>query len=447
MSNALNLMLLSTGIPTTEILNICAGQPATDEQQRLLYAAFTLIVQKDLEEILIPLNCQTKGLFTLADLLDPKKLFPNSYQTLTFPIYNSDTTGPTNSKTYYLIYKDDAPANIDTYDLGARLRAYLPNDLAFVCAAFRITMMQIKNIHSMDIEKFSQVVTHLEPISDLNVGGTNVPTDITTANIAKSYVAMGTNNDGTYSMCDFFGCITSLHYDWITIRELILATESPALSSIYQQMFYLLDGDGPFNTQLQTLINNANAELSFILANSETATELNTLYAEFGHYLDREQTAREGVLRDTANLKGNVNDIIGFLQNIGTYAQSTEEKGPALVLEDIADLNTLGGNSLIASMREARNALKLGLTGAMLENIVNNDALVLPPITGTMSSLGLPIVTGAPTVPGSLAGSPETTLIPPNLSIFNTPSNTKAVIFPDAAVSQVITCNCDCWLP
>jgi hypothetical protein len=35
--------------------------------------------------------------------LNPKKLFPNSYQSLTVPVYNT-TQAVTNSKTYYPIY-------------------------------------------------------------------------------------------------------------------------------------------------------------------------------------------------------------------------------------------------------------------------------------------------------------------------------------------------------
>jgi len=35
--------------------------------------------------------------------LNPKKLFPNSYQSLTVPVYNT-TQSVTNSKTYYPIY-------------------------------------------------------------------------------------------------------------------------------------------------------------------------------------------------------------------------------------------------------------------------------------------------------------------------------------------------------
>ena len=54
---------------------------------------------------------------------------------------------------------------------------------------------------------------------------------------------------------------------------------------------------------------------------------------------------------------------------------------------------------------------------------------------------------GGPIVPGSLAGSPFTKLIPPALN----PIYTSNVLLPASltvaqAIEQVITCNCDCWV-
>jgi len=102
---SLTLALLSSGLTTEEIQSIIDNTaPITVEQEQKIYGAFLIIVGVDLTDILIPLNCKTKGLESLADLLNPKKLFPNSYQSLTVPLYNSQPNLPTNSKTYYPIY-------------------------------------------------------------------------------------------------------------------------------------------------------------------------------------------------------------------------------------------------------------------------------------------------------------------------------------------------------
>lgn len=105
-TKALNLAILSSGIDIPTLSSIIEDKliPSTD-QEKSLYGAYSVIVGTDLEDILILLNCKTPGVETLADLLNPQKLFPNSYQTLTVPIYNTEPQ-PTNSKTYYPIYGD-----------------------------------------------------------------------------------------------------------------------------------------------------------------------------------------------------------------------------------------------------------------------------------------------------------------------------------------------------
>jgi hypothetical protein len=109
---SLSVALLATGLSSSEIDQIANNTNVTKNQQQLVYSAFLIIAGVDLAEILVALNCNTAGLITLADLLNPKKMFPNSYLTLTVPIYNS-VPGPTNSKTYYPIYAVNtvAPSN------------------------------------------------------------------------------------------------------------------------------------------------------------------------------------------------------------------------------------------------------------------------------------------------------------------------------------------------
>lgn len=104
----LSLAIVATGIDTTELSKLVTNaKQATLEQEQKLYAAYYLTVGDSLREVLVPLNCNTSGLESLADLLNPKKMFPNSYATLTVPMYNT-TEQPTNSKTYYPIYVGDA---------------------------------------------------------------------------------------------------------------------------------------------------------------------------------------------------------------------------------------------------------------------------------------------------------------------------------------------------
>ena len=100
---SLSVALLATGLSSSEIDQIANNTNVSKDQQQKVYSAFLIIAGVDLAAILVALNCNTAGLVTLADLLNVKKMFPNSFLTLTVPIYNS-IPGPTNSKTYYPIY-------------------------------------------------------------------------------------------------------------------------------------------------------------------------------------------------------------------------------------------------------------------------------------------------------------------------------------------------------
>lgn len=106
---SLRVALIASGLTTEEIDQATDNINVTKDQQQKIYGSFLIIAGIDLYEILVALNCNTSGLETLADLLNPKKMFPNSYQSLTVPVYNA--TGaiqPTNSKTYYPIYVGDS---------------------------------------------------------------------------------------------------------------------------------------------------------------------------------------------------------------------------------------------------------------------------------------------------------------------------------------------------
>lgn len=438
-TKAVSLALLACDLTSVEILNLLTeNSGSTIQQQKKVYAAFKMIMGVDLKDILVPLNCQTQGLTTLADLLDPKKLFPNSYQTLTTPVYNV-TPQPTNSKTYYPIYKDGG-VNSQLNTLAARLRSVMPEDIAIACEAFSIAMRNIKNISNMNIEKFSQVVTNIETMKDLDVNGNTVPTDQTLASQALAQIAVGTGPDGSHTMYDFFGSLVGDSKLFSEIQAGIQGIQTTQLDTILYNIRVLLSGFGPYDS-LQTLINDANAEIASILSsNTSKANELNILWDTLGTNLMKEMDLRDEVL---SNLEvGSKSDIYSFVNSMPIYAKDTELKFSADVLEKIADTTTMGGRSLIGLMRETRNAYRLSLTGGSLDNDISD----VSPNTTVNNYTGLPKITGK-AIPGSLSGSPEVDLIPPELQVFN--QDPKAIspstYSPNEAVDQVLTCNCDCW--
>jgi hypothetical protein len=679
LTKAVNLALLAAGFSSDEIDSLVIGTEPTIDQQKKLYSAFCIVMGIDLVEVMIGLNCQTKGLRTLADLLDPKYLFPRSYATLTAPTYNG-TPGPTNSKTYYLIYTAGEVTSYIVDNYGENLKVILPSSLASACDAFATTMLQIKNVKSMDIERFSQVVQNLETVSDLGVNGTNVPTNQPIRNSTLPLIALGNGDKGRYTTCDFFGAMSGLSYDWEILEGYIKSLQTPFLFRVYHELYLAITwlpgtgsvqirkwyeqtaeeipdpnpdpedpnppalvpalytlkyhitgltitspgggysrGDAPApltefyepsaigapsgarahttidpndlhgptgpgsfgqmiglsldnsgndviygtgvpaadghsgppnlgnptvqiriecpptamlsvystngeNTPYNTVgwpgmngpcmgyINQANNEISNIASNNPALkVTTNKLYNIFGWHMTLEQNARSLGLRQEKylpELSTVVTEIYGFMESLNGYATQTDKWGPVQNLEAITDTTKVGGNSMIGSMREVRNAHRLGLTGAEQDNEVGVEQLTLPRVNGvvptttkidpvTGNTITVPVIivpsipdirvdTGGPGPVGPPWGdvistnpgvtppivnpiiptdpdivspypivnpgignpnpSPWTTLVPPPIDIINIiPIVIPSIITPSQAIDEVVLCNCDCW--
>jgi hypothetical protein len=98
----LTTALLDAGISQDAIDNIgtTAFSPA---EEKLIYQAMTTVTGTDLAQILKLLRVTTVGITTMADLLNPYKIFPRSYITLTAPTASGlrgiyvDSAGSVNS--------------------------------------------------------------------------------------------------------------------------------------------------------------------------------------------------------------------------------------------------------------------------------------------------------------------------------------------------------------
>ena len=74
----------AAGVSQETVLNITNPELTISEtDQKAMYAAMTKITGAMLTQTLSLLGVTTGGISTMADLLNPLKLFPNSYKTLT----------------------------------------------------------------------------------------------------------------------------------------------------------------------------------------------------------------------------------------------------------------------------------------------------------------------------------------------------------------------------
>ena len=77
------------GISTDVVINLSSPTVSlTDKIQHQMYTAMTKITGDTLIQVLTVFGVTTAGITTMADLLNPLKLFPNSYQSLLAPTAN-----------------------------------------------------------------------------------------------------------------------------------------------------------------------------------------------------------------------------------------------------------------------------------------------------------------------------------------------------------------------
>jgi hypothetical protein len=380
---------------------------------------------------------------------------------------------------------------------GSYLDGILPPDIATAAGAFSYSMQQIKNISNIPIEKFAQVVSTIETTKNLAVNGTSIPVDISGTNNALANVALGSGPNGSYTVSDFFGCMSSLPYDWTQIKTLINELETDragtagnrGLYQIYQALYNAVVANNPSTpvgeAAIQAIIDEANTEIQNILANnSEKAAILNDLWELTGTQLTIEQRARSRALfpvpvpRD-GSLTSSPESQISFVDSIPSMATDTRPHMYAQTLEAIVDLSTVGGQSIVGMMRETRNQARLSIVGipldnnisqtlterqnkqlvangilpgtipAVLKQIDQNGNIVSPqrygvynPSTNTYES---EYRVNEPLVPGTLADPENIDIIPELDPVYFSDITLPSTPSVQEAIDEVIRCNCDCW--
>jgi hypothetical protein len=95
----ISLTFLAAGVPEDAVVNLDnPNYTFADSVQKAMYQGMTQVTGDALTQILQILEVTTTGITTMADLLNPYKLFPNSFQTLTVPTKNGSRGIYTNAQ-------------------------------------------------------------------------------------------------------------------------------------------------------------------------------------------------------------------------------------------------------------------------------------------------------------------------------------------------------------
>jgi hypothetical protein len=427
----LNTALLTVGISQDQINDLETAE-FTDVEQKLIYQAMTQVTGSDLSEVLFLLGVTTPGIQTMADLLNPTKLFPNSFNTFTTPTANGlrgiyiNSTGSVNS-----LLETELPTSVMFPQAGSlsyiRLQQIIPADQALANKALTNVLSQVKTIFDTTGLSLTAATQGLETNKGLSLINALIkPLPDNVYDFFTQTGTTGTGPNGIYLLVDVIGTPTG----WITndalsntvavlnsmtTADAFLGLTNP-VNGVYTIMANTVDGDYttftpgvdpdpgtytvtipgglpgagtytgfPESAAVQLAFTNGLtpamlAQVNTIVANYPSqVAQTNTNWANISIQVDEVDQNLVLAQIDFANLQPNLQPT-GLVYGLPDYGLDTVEGGAAFFMESIAQTSTIGGQAIISTMREARNQVRLA--GAGIEtDIVVSDVVAEPQAT------------------------------------------------------------------
>jgi hypothetical protein len=410
--------LIQAGLDEASIGNLTNPNINVDTNvQRLAYIGMQNVTGTDLEQVLAIFGVTTANITTMADLLNPVKIFPNSFPSLTVRTYSQDATsvlraiydnsqGVVNSK--LLIYLPQyvlllAGPNTITYE---RLSRIIPSDQALANKAIQVSLQQIKNISTLTLAQLAAAFSNMETTRDLPA--ISALQQAVPASVAAYYTntyATGSGPNGTLVIADLLGAAVGLPFTsdltnvTTTINSMTTAGILGTLTVTYVRMKDTVDGvynvgntvvipAGPgagtysnVDAALSALISNASSEVSSIQSSYPTqSANLNANFTDMASSLVTENTNLSLASIDIPNLlTTGRGPIMSFVQTLPSYGVNTEKNGPSQFLETVADLNTQGGQAIVACLREGRNIAVLNAVNIGVDTNIPATPTTVPP--------------------------------------------------------------------
>lgn len=428
-SAELNSALVNAGIDQNTIETIDAVT-MTDEQQRIAYNVMSKITGPALTQILKLLRVSTTGISNMSELLNPVKLFPQSFNTLTAPTVNGlrgiyiNSSGAVNTN-----LETELPPNVllplqgyqtegITYN---RLSKIIPSDWALANKALQAGLQQVKSIFNSTTSFVGTASLGLESNKGLNlINALTDPLPTSVTNFYKQSYSSGSGPNGTLLLADVIGSAAG----WVvndnissTTSTLTSLTTSGALSTltsgstgVFTVMQNVIDGvygdiansitipgglpgagtysdgniafTGPGTPGVGLMPAAYSLIANIIAANGSAVANTNSNWANVAAQLVLENTnlVRAGVIFSELQPGFVPNNLVSSLPQ---YGLDTTEGGAAWFMESVANVSTIGGQAIISTMREARNQVRLQNAGIETDIIVSD---IVPQPQATLSS-------------------------------------------------------------
>lgn len=383
----------------------------TDTNQKLMYQALTLITDDDLTQILQILNVTTVGINTLADLLNPVKMFPNSFQSLTTPtcsglrgIYMPEPAipGTVNSK-----LETQLPGTSPGISL-LRLSKIIPSDQALANKALGISLQQITNVTRISLPKLATAYLGIETnrdLPDINAQLKAVPTDVT--DYYLNTLASGSGENGTILLTDILGTAigTNQTDPLAQVVSTLSSIDTADLGNIYSLMQEVVDGDygdpttGPItglpspydagepyanaDVVISTVLIPASQDEIGNIISSLTAEQLSTLNNSYDDMANQLSTEKQFQIKATIDFSTAIGNSQATTQSmifaLPAYGLETKVGGTAEFLEAVANVDIAGGQAIVGCLREGRTQVALNEAGVISANQVSDTPTTVPP--------------------------------------------------------------------
>ena len=388
-----NVLLGTLGIDFNTLARSGSRLPRGIQEQ--IFIAFATLTTLEVSQVKAILSCTQPAVVSGSDLFDPTKLFATSFTTLTAPL----SANGISSRAIYI--NDTGSVNPVFESLGERLYGIIPDNLAIANGALIRSLGQIKGIESTGITEFTNAATNLETMKglpDIQSLTSYIPDGV--AQYWQNYygvesnIQLATGPNDNFTVADIIGYAAGFNsaaplqqnYDLLstmsTNGQLDVFYKDDGSSStntgILVVLEYLIDGVyvvgsnwvipagvygagtyGTFGAAYTAVINAAKSLMQSVYSTNTTAQ---TVQANFKRL--QEQQAREKLLRAKmglilTNIQSSESNAISLSSTIPAYALDTTGGGVAEYLERIVNINSLGGQAIVAAMRESRNINKL----------------------------------------------------------------------------------------
>jgi hypothetical protein len=408
-----------------------------DQLQRLAYNAMINVKDTALLQVLDILDVTTPNIASMADLLDPVKVFPLSYQTLQTPTINGPIPIYNGPESVSSAVAPAVEVNLPVNNACDALGKIIPQSTATANKAIQVSLQQISNVNNTTLPELADTVLgntpqSWDPVNEYTansvvavpgttptnyraqqdvppgvditntaywapatLGGLNTmcglplieaqttPVDASVTSYFANSVATGSGANGTINNNDVLGTALGLTHTECLIsatavmQSLITAGALTALTATYNSM-----QTAASDAAMQGFIATATGQIVTVVAGypTEVAT-LNTCFNDMAARLSSEKAYQTQAAIDYFNLQpGEKTSVLALVQNLNSYGPQTDVGGPNNFLTRVADTTTLTGQAMVGSLRQAQNQVRLDAAGISTAALaIPADAEITPP--------------------------------------------------------------------